>query len=591
MRRQLGILVNLILLAIVARGADVWATDLLRSVETYRSPLMETAIPPLEPRQPLVDRVVLVIVNGLGEEVADDLDLPARERLIDSGASASTSGQFPAGTSMARATLLTGAGPALNDAPIDVQDLALARPLQIDGLPDAARQQGQQLGLAGPAGWTTLFPDAFQPIALGAGQDAAADDAVIVGAALSRLAGSGPRFILIELNQVNDAVRQFGPNSPEFSAAARQADAHLDLIARRLDLDRATLMVIWQPGYVTRTSQTTSVPSTLPSQFLMLGRRVIPGRYSDIEQTDVAPTIAALLGWRLPTASQGRPLLEMLRLEEQTGTQLKVDVAAQRLALAEAYLQAVAQPHPLDAGRQDLATAQSSLARGNFRGAARLAELLAADLSEQMAQAGADRLAAGRRGRAPLLAAGLALALIFLWWRRARLWLVTLIAALVALAMYHGLYQLQRGVYSLYLIDSLPAFTLAVDELVWIGLGVGALLLALILILQREGNFWAAVGTGYSFASLVTLGFAAPALFGYWQHGALVTWLLPDGTALFWHFSSLRQAAEAATWGLLLPWPLGLLAWSLARGREFVRSRRRPNTTAGAAINHLEIRR
>ncbi|MFQ5613604.1 MAG: hypothetical protein ACE5H9_15880, partial [Anaerolineae bacterium] len=549
MRRAVGIVASLILLAVAARGAALGTAALLDSAGAYRSPLNDAPIPATAAGDPLVERVALVVVHGLSAEAVQDLPLPTLERLIDAGASAPLLSPVRGGPVMAWATMLSGAEPGFNDASPFYQELGQGRPLRVDNLFAAAQDRGRGIGLAGQPGWERLFPGEY----FRTSEEAETDAAVIVGAALSMLRNDDLQLVLVELSQVEQAIRRHGLASPEVDAAARQVDENLDLIARRVDLDRAALIVVLETGSFASRSEL----------YVMAGRGVIPGRYSGIRPTDIAPTAAALLGTRLPFAAQGRPLLEMLRLDEARQAQFSLDLAGQQFERTRAYFAAAGLAKPLTRQQQDLATAQASFEKGNTSGASRLAELLVEDLGRQISLAQAARHAQERPARAAQAGAGLILVLAFLWWQRQPGWQAGLAAAALAVGIAHGLYRFQNGNYTLGLIRDLPAF---IEETRWqvaAAMIAGAGLLSLILIFQRRLDFWQGVAAGFTFSCLAALGLAVPAIFAYWQTGWRITWYLPGGGPLFWHLSSLLQTSTAAMWGLALPWFTGAMLLGL----------------------------
>src|SRR5215470_7771435 len=61
-----------------------------------------------------------------------------------------------------------------------------------------------------------------------------------------------------------------------------------------------------------------------------VGQGIVPGQFGSARLVDVAPTLAALLGTPAPAASQGQPLVDMLRLEPRAQAALLERASRQR---------------------------------------------------------------------------------------------------------------------------------------------------------------------------------------------------------------------------------------------------------------------
>jgi len=111
----------------------------------------------------------------------------------------------------------------------------------------------------------------------------------------------GPRLF----SQIGAAGRTEGADSAAYTGAARQVDGHLRQIARLVNLSTSVLIVTSDHGVLKSGQIGGNEPDLTRLPFAMIGQNVIPGDYSSIDQVDLAPTVAALLGTRLPTAAQG----------------------------------------------------------------------------------------------------------------------------------------------------------------------------------------------------------------------------------------------------------------------------------------------
>ena len=73
------ILVSLLILVLAAFGAYRAADALQYSLFTYQSPLSVIQVLPGDPMLPLTQRVVVVIVGGLGYDASRSVDMPNLE--------------------------------------------------------------------------------------------------------------------------------------------------------------------------------------------------------------------------------------------------------------------------------------------------------------------------------------------------------------------------------------------------------------------------------------------------------------------------------------------------------------------------------
>jgi hypothetical protein len=68
---------------------------------------------------------------------------------------------------------------------------------------------------------------------------------------------------------------------------------------------------------------------------------------------------------------------------------------------------------------------------------------------------------------------------------------------------------------------------------------------------------------------------ALPALVAYWQHGAWITWYLPDPLMLALQTLALHHLVVLGIASLPLPWLLGLVMWFRERRRAQASGRAR----------------
>jgi hypothetical protein len=159
-----------------------------------------------------------------------------------------------------------------------------------------------------------------------------------------------------------------------------------------------------------------------------------------------------------------------------------------------------------------------------------------------------------------------ALRLLHLWGQEASS-RMGLAEGAVATAVYYSLYRLEGYTFSLSTIGDYDAFVTALARYAAIGAGTAGLLVLADLLYRDERRWLAALTTGYNCGLFAILLAALPALLGYWQHGAVAGWYLPDMESLLWHFAALVEVAVVAVLAIPIPWIAALAAWGVGRWR------------------------
>ncbi len=114
-RRYGGLLIRVTLMMVIIWGSNLWMVRIRDSILHYRSVLQGQ--PSLgKSSSPLVQQVVLVVVGGLRYDAS--LKMPYLNALRENGVEAPCRGYFPSHSQTAWTTLISGAGPEINDAPL-----------------------------------------------------------------------------------------------------------------------------------------------------------------------------------------------------------------------------------------------------------------------------------------------------------------------------------------------------------------------------------------------------------------------------------------------------------------------------------------
>lgn len=583
-KKLVSVGLSILLLAGIIIGTAFWIRVYFSSIQNYRSPLRQVELAP----QPsisagLTKRVVVVLIGGLGYDDSLALDLPVLGQLKRAGATAAVESIPPSYAQTAWATLITGAPPEINDAaPIDLP-LAGIRPLETDTIFSRAGQAGLKTAVLGPAAWSKLLPAGQVNHTFFVNEAGPAADQAIFEAALPLIENDAAALALLHFTQLDEAAREHGgPASPAYLQAATQVDSYLDQIRAILDLNHSVLIVLSDHGHIAKGGYGGNEAEVIWQPLVMIGENVVPGNYSDISQTDLAPTIATLLGLPVPTFAQGRILFELLHLTQTERATAQVALTRQRVALTEAYLSQIqgpgaALPEQLLA---DLNRAQRALVDNNLSGAFQLAVLAQREADAQMAAARQERLRAEQLIR--FIGAGL-IALIWfitMWRRRGFHAGSIVIAAILTIALYHALFQLQGYHYSLSSVRSLNELPLDIARRTAVSLLVGGGLVLVVLMLVKEDNWLTLLGNGYGFGLLVTFIFSLPLLWAFWQNGFAASWRLPEVGPAFWQLTALIEVMVSAILALLLPWPIMMLNLFVSLTRHYLSSARSQKSDA-----------
>ncbi len=539
------LIIGVILCLAIAILAYFWATAMMDSLYAYRSPLADRPPAAVAPANAaLTGRIVFVLIDALREDTSLKPDvMPFLAELRTRGARATMHSRPPSYSAPSYSVLGVGAWPDLSDGPALNLDYAEIPTWTQDNLFSSVHRAGLQAAVSGYYWFEKLIPqEAVAASFYTPGEDAAADRDVMA-AALPWLRTEAYQLVLIHLDQVDYAGHYGGgPRDPRWDAAARRADDHLRAIAATLDFDRDTLLVISDHGQIDAGGHGGHDPITLIEPFVLAGAGVTPGRYADVQQVDVAPTLAALLGAGIPATAQGRVLTEMLALPPDVAAALRGAEEAQKRTLAEAYGAAIGRPVAWTAGEDPASAAEGAMS------AARSARLNA----EQLPRA--------------LLAGVLLGALAFgLWRSRGRELGWMLLAALVYVALFNLRYAVLDGrTYSLSSVASANDIILYAAVTAALSLLFAWLVLAVVLRLARRAPLAAAWATLRW--TLISLAVASlPALFSFVLNGPVVGWTLPDFGSFFLGFLAVLQLLFIALCGLVLSGLAAMLGAAASR--------------------------
>lgn len=576
MRRYRSVFFSSLLLAAIAFVAYRWADLLQLSVRVYTSPLASVSITPGERLPGLTTQVVMVVVSGVSYRETVVQDMPVWQSLVDVGAAAPVQVRPPAYWPSVWTALLSGAGNEINRAPLLLPNAGSAFDLKIDNILVAAKEVGLRIAAATSADRASLFMSVDWDAKYFAQGDVGETDAQVVEAALGFIAEQQYHLVLVHLGLPEAVGRQYGTSGPAYRAALRQVDSYVRQIVRQMNLGESVLLLT-SDGALLSDGRLAGGQNNLPTlPLVMVGQGIVTGEYSPVWLDDIAPTLAVLLGTRLPVMTEGYPLFDMMQLQGEALARSWLLVATQRVAWAQAYLQALQQSTSQELLQQDLHTAVSLFRRGNNPGAVAAAQLVSEEVTAITAMARNARVEAERWPRAFLLAIGIIAPLMFFWIRRPACTGVILIAALAAMTVMYALYGLNGQDFSLALLSDVVGYLgMPLTRDVLIGLVVGSLIVFFRFLSVPPSRWQAVLTTTCDYTLLVCYIAALPVLIAYWQHGAWITWYLPDPLMLALQTLALHHLVALGVASLPLPWLLGLIIWFRERRRSQASGRTR----------------
>lgn len=476
-------------------------------------------------------RAVIVIVDGLRLDVTDQM--PGYQTLRQYGADMVAVTPQPSLSYPTWTTILSGATPDVSGVTTNWFEGAVP----VETLIDSALASGTSVAVSAPEDFGELYDAGRVEASYLRPWTEEYMSAEYVDAAIGLVQTASPSLLVVHLPDVDEVGHVSGGASPAYVDMARRVDAEILRLVQALQDDRTLFVIAADHGHIDQGGHggpepvATRVPALFVGQAAMLER-------APISQTDIAPTVAAFLGIRIPAHAEGRVRAELLLGEVDDGFE-------HAQAFAERYVSVLEQdPEPVRSART------------------------VGEVETALAEARSTRLDEDRASRLPvaLALAAVALfalvALVALSWRAAA---AALVGVVVYYLIYNGLYFLVHGYRW-----SLSAFNTEtyVQQFFYLRMAEAAVAALLGVVAAavvypflrerpkgpREPGYlagWLALGPATVIAILATL--ALQVAWFLWAWGAAVVWRLPD---LRWGFKydlDLTQMTAVGAAVLLAP--------------------------------------
>ena len=534
-------------------GARRLAARAWEAFVDYRTPFAFSNPEALQ-GEPLVSRVVIALVDGLGYETSRAM--PALADLRRRGADFEARAGVPSLSLPGRAVLMSGAWAEVHGQPTNFRERGLA----VEHLFQTARKRGRRTALAAGPAVHVLFAPYVDDRLIYARAEETSEDLPGLEEELRRMSERVRRLLrdteaaLVEfdLTVTDVAGHDWGTTSSQYLEAAQAVDREIGRLAASLDLTKSVLVVTADHGHVPAGGHGGPEEAAVRVPLVMIGRTIRPGVIGHCAQIDVAPTVAALLGIEIPASNQGRVLLETLDLPPAPREAVAARLRQQRDGFLRQYVAWL--------------TGLPPRAAAGVPGEAALAEH-----AREADRARDARLAAERRSRGGtclgLLLAVIALIAGLAWCRVASLAELRLavIGALLASALYAVLFLLGGLRYSFTAVnrdESLGPF-FQKD----IALAVTACALTVAALGAWRGRrlpsapLLELVRVSWMMTAALVLLFALKMALVYWRQGVFLRWHMPDPR---WGFGFYLDALAVMAVGLSGP-ALPALAWVAAR--------------------------
>lgn len=294
----------------VGWSAWVLASYSWSQIVGYSSPYVSASVPyeltsaGATPGPPIAQRVVLVIVDGLRDDVSRS-SMPTLKTMRDQGSDVSLVAPQPSLSFPNWTTILTGASPAVSGV---TTNWCIGRE-PAPTLVDSVLQSGRAVVVAAPAEFTGLFG-----IKSGRGVVEEARPGEIdylpgasVNDAISRSKETSAALVVVHLEELDVVGHELGGGSAAYREAAAQVDADISRLALGMQGAGTVFVVTADHGHTDSGGHGGWEPSVVRVPGVLSGQGVAHWRGSgDLAQ--LAPTVALLLGVKTPPYAQSQAL-------------------------------------------------------------------------------------------------------------------------------------------------------------------------------------------------------------------------------------------------------------------------------------------
>jgi hypothetical protein len=356
-------------------------------------------------------------------------------------------------------------------------------------------------------------------------------------------------------------AQRAGATGDAYLQAVLHSDVLLAQLVPLVDLHKSVLIVTSSFGQADHGGHNGPEEKITRVPLLVAGAHVKLGDLGTVRQSDLAPTIAALVGSGIPSMSQGTILFSAFELSDVQRATKAIALAKQQREFGQAYLNAIGGSLS-EPALADAQVAKSSLDVKNYESAYSIASLSAQQVQYDTSVTRLARIQRERFTRAPLAVALVIAPLLVIWLRRSVRLLTAVTAGAAMAALQHGLYLQAEHLYSFGEINSPAQF--GQDAL---QRSAGAVLLGGLLVIvyhwRDEKPSRVRVATTLLIGSAFSIYFLSiPFAGGYFMNGLSLQWYVPDLTWAFVQVFSLVSIASTSLVAVPLAAVTALVYWS-----------------------------
>jgi len=260
-----------------------------------------------KPARALSDRVVLVIVDGMRDDISRSA-MPSLETLRGYGSDLQLTAPQPSLSFPNWTTILTGAPQTISGVTTNWYDTRVFAPTIMDVVSSA----GKKVAVVGPTDFAQLYGVKPGPaVSLRPWPKGGYLSGTLVDDALKISKETSPTLLVVHLPDLDEAGHSYGGASAEYREVARKIDADLSRLVTALQSDGTTFLVVADHGHIDTgghggwEDEVTGVPGILAGSGVAMGTGT-----GNLDQ--IASTVAVLTGVRPPTHAAGIALRSAL---------------------------------------------------------------------------------------------------------------------------------------------------------------------------------------------------------------------------------------------------------------------------------------
>jgi hypothetical protein len=350
----------------------------MRDLEIKQPALADIAPWTDDPKTPrLARRVFLVIVDGLRYD--QSYQLPFLDELRRKGVDLEAQSHYPSWSRPNYVSILTGVPPIASGVRTNFH----YTPVLLDSLMDRARAAGLRcatvtdhavlpslfLRPVGEAnGKVTIAPEEQEDFDIDVMQaDPESKTARRAPGAMYRTPFHDARYVpwpggfveagaaivegddelvVLLISTVDIAGHAHGADSDEYLEATQIADRALARVLSKVDLSQDTIIVTADHGHTDRGGHGGTEPEVLTVPLILAGAGIVNKTVYDARLIDLAPTVAALLGFAAPGHGLGKTLVDLITLDADAkqrrtdADRLRLLATSSTLAISEARAEA-----------------------------------------------------------------------------------------------------------------------------------------------------------------------------------------------------------------------------------------------------------